>query len=313
MACRGDRLRKIPEHQLGRLPLIMKIRKLDISCWTLLLGAVLVLTAVSSIAQTGATPAADSSVIIGPGDLLEVSVLGIEELSRRVQVLGDGSITLPPLGNFVVAGQTVQQLEATVAKMLADNRLVNDPQVSIFVAESVGGGVSVQGAVLKPGRYNLVGSNTLIEVVGQAGGLAHDAGGRILVMRGSPEMGQETLEIDVERLMEAGDVTANISLRPGDIVVVPRGRKLRVYVTGAVKRPGAVEYSSTEGITVLQAITAAGGPTERANLKKVTINRRLSDGTEDRLQVNVKKIQNGKEPDLLLDRNDTVVVGEWLL
>ena len=289
----------------------MKIRKLDISCWTLLLGAVLVLTAVSSIAQAGETPAADSSVIIGPGDLLDVSVLGIEELSRRVQVLGDGSITLPPLGNFGVAGQTVQQLEATVAKMLADNRLVNDPQVSIFVAESVGGGVSVQGAVLKPGRYNLVGSNTLIEVVGQAGGLAHDSGGRILVMRGSPETGQETLEIDVERLMEAGDVTANISLRPGDIVVVPRGRKLRVYVTGAVKRPGAVEYSSTEGITVLQAITAAGGPTERANLKKVTINRRLSDGTEDRLQVNVKKIQNGKEPDLLLDRNDTVVVGEW--
>ena len=291
----------------------MKIRKLDISCWTLLLGAVLVLTAVSSIAQTGATPAADSSVIIGPGDLLDVSVLGIEELSRRVQVLGDGSITLPPLGNFGVAGQTVQQLEATVAKMLADNRLVNNPQVSIFVAESVGGGVSVQGAVLKPGRYNLVGSNTLIEVVGQAGGLAHDSGGRILVMRGSPETGQETLEIDVERLMEAGDVTANISLRPGDIVVVPRGRKLRVYVTGAVKRPGAVEYSSTEGITVLQAITAAGGPTERANLKKVTINRRLSDGTEDRLQVNVKKIQNGKEPDIPLERNDTVVVGEWLL
>jgi polysaccharide export outer membrane protein len=291
----------------------MRQQSFGIRCWTVLIGALVLLTSATALAQTGETPGADSSVIIGPGDLLEVSVLGIEELSRRVQVLGDGSITLPPLGNFLVAGQTVQQLEATVAKMLADNQLVNDPQVSIFVAESVGGGVSVQGAVLKPGMYNLVGRNTLIEVVGQAGGLAHDAGGRILVMRGNPESDQETLEIDVERLMEEGDSTANISLRAGDIVVVPRGRKLRVYVTGAVEKPGAVEYSSTEGITVLQAITAAGGPTERANLKKVTINRRLSDGTEDRIQVNVKKIQNGKEPDIPLERNDTVVVGEWLL
>lgn len=291
----------------------MRVQPFGICCRAVLVGAVIVIASASSQAQTGETPGADSSVIIGPGDLLEVSVLGIEELSRRVQVLGDGSITLPPLGNFLVAGQTVQQLETTVAKMLADQRLVNDPQVSIFVVESVGGGVSVQGAVLKPGMYNLVGRNTLIEVVGQAGGLAHDAGGRILVMRGSPESGQETLEIDVERLMEEGDSAANISLQAGDIVVVPRGRKLRVYVTGAVERPGAVEYSSTEGITVLQAITAAGGPTERANLKKVTINRRLSDGTEDRLQVNVKKIQNGNEPDVPLERNDTVVVGQWLL
>lgn len=291
----------------------MRLREFLTGSWRLLLGVAIVLMSVSSLAQTSESSPADASVVMGPGDLLEVSVLGIEELSRRVQVLGDGSITLPPLGNFAVAGQTVQQLEATVAKMLTDQRLVNDPQVSIFVAESVGGGVSVQGAVLKPGMYNLVGRSTLIEVVGQAGGLAHDAGGRILVMRGSPESGQETLEIDVERLMEAGDATANVSLRAGDIVIVPRGRKLRVYVTGAVKRPGAVEYSSTEGITVLQAITAAGGPTERANLKKVTINRRLSDGTEDRIQVNVKKIQNGKEPDLPLERNDTVVVGEWLL
>ncbi|GAG90622.1 unnamed protein product, partial [marine sediment metagenome] len=235
------------ECRWARLPTVMSLQTFKNLFSVLLVGSLSVFAPASSLGQAGETPVSDSSVAIGAGDLLEVSVLGIEELSRRVQVLGDGTITLPPLGNFLVAGQTVQQLEATVAKMLADQRLVNEPQVSVFVAESVGGGVSVQGAVLKPGMYNLLGRNTLIEVIGQAGGLAADAGARILVLRGNSESSQETLEIDVERLMEHGDASANLSLRAGDIVVVPRGRRLTVYVTGAVRQPGAVLYSSTEG------------------------------------------------------------------
>jgi len=255
----------------------------------------------------------ESLLSIGSGDLIEVDVLGVDELSRRVRVLSDGTITLPPMGNFLIAGLSVRQAEAKIAQLLLDQQLVNDPQVSVFVAESVGGGVSVQGAVTTPGVYQLFGRNTLIEVVGQAGGLTRDAGGRILVLREMSNGEQETIDVDVDRLVEEGDASVNITLVPGDIVVVPRGRQLKVYVTGAVRRPGAVEYSSTEGITVLQAITAAGGPTERANLKKVTLRRRLSDGTEQSIKLNVKKIQNGKENDLPLERNDTVVVGEWLL
>ena len=250
---------------------------------------------------------------IGSGDLLEVDVLGVEELSRTVRVLSDGTITLPPMGNFLIAGLSIKEAELRIAQLLSDQQLVNDPQVSVFVTETVGGGVSVQGAVTKPGVYQLFGRNTLIEVVGQAGGLTRDSGGRILVLREMSNGEQETIDIDVDRLVEEGDASVNITLAPGDIVVVPRGRQLKVYVTGAVRRPGAVDYSSTEGITVLQAITAAGGPTERANLKKVTVRRRNADGTEQSIKLNVKKIQSGKESDLPLERNDTVVVGEWLL
>jgi polysaccharide export outer membrane protein len=250
---------------------------------------------------------------IGSGDLLEVDVLGVDELSRTVRVLSDGTITLPPMGNFPIAGLSIKEAELRIAELLSDQQLVNDPQVSVFVTETVGGGVSVQGAVTKPGVYQLFGRNTLIEVVGQAGGLTRDAGGRRLVLREMANGEQETIDIDVDRLVEEGDASVNITLAPGDIVVVPRGRQLKVYVTGAVRRPGAVDYSSTEGITVLQAITAAGGPTERANLKKVTVRRRNADGTEQSIKLNVKKIQSGKESDLPLERNDTVVVGEWLL
>jgi polysaccharide export outer membrane protein len=271
--------------------------------------AILALLQFGEPAESQTTPA----LTIGPGDVLEVSVLGVEELSRRVRVLGDGTITLPLLGNFRIGGISVRESEDLIAEMLLAKKLVNDPQVSIFVVESVSGAVSVQGAVQSPDSYDLVGGSTLLEIIGRAGGVTQDRGAKILVVRGSETQDQQTLEIDASRLLDEGDVTQNVSLKPGDIVVVPPARRLRVYVTGAVRSPGAVDYMSSEGITVLQAITAAGGPTERANLKKVTIKRRNTDGTEELLPVNAKRIQNGKDPDLPLERNDTVVVGEWLL
>lgn len=250
---------------------------------------------------------------IGPGDLLEISILGVDELSKRVRVLGDGTITMPLLGNFRVAGFTVKEAEGLITRMLTAKKLINDPNVSIFVAESVSGSVTVQGAVAKPGVYELFGQSTLLEILGRAGGLNSERGAEILILRRQADGEQESLQVDATRLVEEGDVSLNIGLLPGDIVMVPVARRLRVYVTGAVKRPGAVEYSSSEGITILQAITAAGGPSERANLKKVTLRRRLADGTEESTQINVKKIQHGKAPDIPLERNDTVVVGEWLL
>ncbi len=250
---------------------------------------------------------------IGPGDVLEVTVLGVDELSRRVRVLGDGTVTLPLLGNFRISGFTVRGGEDLIARMLSVKKLVNEPQVSIFVAESVSAAVSVQGAVQSPGSYDLLGGNTLLEIIGRAGGVRPDRGGKVLIIRGSDAAEQETIEVDASSLLEEGDVTQNVALEPGDIVVVPVARRLRVYVTGAVRIPGVVDYSSSEGITVLQAITAAGGPTERANLKKVTVKRRLSDGTEEVIPINAKRIQKGKDPDMPLERNDTVVVGEWML
>jgi polysaccharide export outer membrane protein len=220
---------------------------------------------------------------------------------------------LPLLGNFRVAGFTVSGAEQLIARMLLAKRLVNDPHVSIFLAESVSSAVSVQGAVRTPGSYSLRGGGTLLEILGSAGGVTPDRGARILIIRGSESGEQEAIEINATRLIDEGDVEQNMGLLPGDIVVVPVARRLRIYVTGAVRNPGAVEYSSSEGITVLQGITAAGGPNERANLKKITIKRRDRDGREETISVNVKRIQNGKDPDLSLEPNDTVVVGEWVL
>ncbi len=255
----------------------------------------------------------DDVFAIGPGDLLQIDFFDLDELDSRVRVLRDGTITLPLLGNFTIAGLTVRKAEQEIADILAERGLATDPQVSIFVEEFVSQSVSVQGAVQRPGVYQLRGNDTLLDVIGQAGGLTGEHGRQIVVLRRAAEGAERRAEIDLARLVEQGDLSLNISLRPGDIVLVPPARQLRVYVTGAVRQPGAFEYSSAEGITVLQAVIAAGGPTERANLRHVRITRLLPDGTKQRIKVNLKRIKRGKDEDLILQENDTVLVGEWFL
>ena len=247
---------------------------------------------------------------IGPGDVLEVDVFGLDELDRKVRVRGDGRISLPLLGDFAVAGLDLEGAKRRIAGMLRDRRLVREPEVSIFVEQLVSRGVAVQGAVVSPGVYQLIGSRSLIELIGEAGGLRANNGGRVMVLREEAGV-KRKLELDLESLVSGAERPTRVALRPGDVVMVPFSRQHTVYVTGAVERPGPVTFASGEGLTVLQAITAAGGLTPRAKPGRIHILRQPPDGDRQKIDVNLKRIQRGKQDDVLLQRNDTVVVGEW--
>ena len=260
------------------------------------------------------TPSGASHYRIGPQDVLSIEVFGLAEIDRRVRVLGDGSVSLPLLGSFQVAGMSPQAVQQRVAQMLIDRELVNDPQVSVFVEEYKSSTVSLQGAVQKPGLYPLIGPRTLLEILSEAGGTlggqANRAGAEIIILRRDTAGALRRIRLSAELLLE-GDPASNIYLEAGDVVLLPHAQRHRIYVTGAVRSPGPVEFSSSEGITVLQAVSAAGGPNERANQNKVHIVRRLADGSQERINVDLKKIRKGRAPDVVLENNDTVVVGEW--
>ncbi len=262
-------------------------------------------------AQENETP---SDYRIGAEDVLSVEFFGNTELNRKVRVLQDGAISLPLLGRLTIGGLSPVEAQDKIAQMLSDKGLVRNPQVTIFVEELKSRGVYVQGAVETPGIYQMPGGGRLLDMIGLAGGLSGNAneraGNTIYVVRTNSEGTEDRIEIDTRALIEAGDLSLNLRMEAGDIVMVPHEETHRVYVSGAVEDPGQVEFSSTDGITVLQAITAAGGPTERANLKKVFVLRRQPSGSQERIQVNVKKIRSGKEDDLVLQNNDTVDVGE---
>lgn len=274
--------------------------------------ALLALIAVAPLAAQIGT-VAESDYRIGADDVLQIEFFGNPELNRKVRVQQDGGISLPLVGKLLLGGLSPVEAQERIASIYTEKGLVREPQVSIFVEELNSRGVYVQGAVENPGVYQLVGATRLLDAIGLAGGLSGNsnerAGAKIYVLRSGGE-GEERIEVDIHDLIDLGNLTLNIPLRPGDVVMVPHEETHRIYVSGAVESPGQVEFSSASGITVLQAITAAGGPTERANLKKVFVLRRAEDGSQERIQINVKRIRSGKDEDFVLGDNDTVDVGE---
>lgn len=107
---------------------------------------------------------------LGAQDLIEVSVFGVDELSKTVRVNSNGQISLPLVGSVMAGGRTVPELEAELTQRYADGYLQR-PQVTIFVKEFSSQRITLEGAVKKPGIYPLTGSISLLQAVAVAGGL----------------------------------------------------------------------------------------------------------------------------------------------
>jgi polysaccharide export outer membrane protein len=246
---------------------------------------------------------------IGRQDLLEIKVFDVDELSQTVRVADDGSITMPLLGRLLVAGLTKTELEQTLARLL-EERYVRDPHVTVFVKEYESKKVAVSGAVKKPGTYEMLGQKTLLEMLSLAGGLDKDLGKEIIIFRQESDGPTRRISVDLERLVYAADPGLNQVVEPGDIIYVPTVEKVRIFVTGAVKNPDLYEVPRDEPVTVLKAVTLAGGTTDRAAEKRVQIIRSDGDGNRVTLQVNLKSVKRGKAEDPILQKDDLVLVPE---
>src|SRR5678816_626756 len=119
---------------------------------------------------------------------------------------------------------------------------------------------------------------------------------------------RDRLHLDLDDLFIRGNPELNLPLAPGDVINVPIDRPIYVFVDGAVKNPGQVESKSSRPITLLQAVSRAGGLSERANLRGVHILRRTADGGQQRIPVNLREIRKGKADDIDLEDGDVVVV-----
>ena len=275
----------------------------------------IVLTAVpveSDRSRFGPIPAGiktGSDYRIGRQDLLEIRVFDLEELDQTVRVSEDGSITMPLLGRMQIAGLTKTELEELIARLLGE-RYVRDPQVTIFIREYESKKVAVTGAVKKPGTYEMLGSKTILEMLSLAGGLDSDLGKELFIFRETEDGGSTRIPVDLEGLLYAADPALNFTVVPGDIIYVPTVEKVRIFVTGAVRKPDLYEVPRSEPVTVLKAITLAGGTTDRAAEKKVTIYRYTADGERISFLVNLRLIKRGKEEDPVLQKDDLVLVPE---
>ncbi len=248
---------------------------------------------------------------IGAKDLLEISVFGLEEMNKTVRVSEDGKITLPLLGEVEVEGLTKTELEKKLSQLL-EEKYLQSPQVTVFIKEYQSKRISVLGAVGKPGPYELLGRQTLLQLISEAGGLTEDAGDDIIVIRQFQDGTSISLKISIDDLFLKGDARLNIPLEPNDIVNIPAEKTVLIYVFGQVRKPGALEVKKSNIPTLLQVIAQAGGFSERASKGGVLIKRINKDGKEKQIKVNVKDIIKGKKKDIQLLENDVVYVPETI-
>lgn len=257
-------------------------------------------------------PAAAPEYRVGSGDVLEVVVLGNEDLSRTPTVQTGGTVTLPLLGEVQVAGLTVPEIKDKLTTLLGRDYLVR-PQVEVTVKDYQSQFVTVLGEVAAPGRKALRGRTRLVDVLVDAGGFTPRASGEVSVTRldGAFEDGARTRTLR----FVAGSLTAEAqsgletALRHGDIVTA--APKHYVTVEGEVARPG--RFLLEGDLTVSGAVSLAGGLT-RFGSNGVKLRRvDAATGKTSIIEVDLKGVRKGEDPDPRLQPNDVVMVSRRLI
>ena len=243
---------------------------------------------------------------VGPGDVLEVNVIGNDDLSRIPTVQTNGAITYPLLGEVQVAGLTVAEIRRKLTNLLEKDYLVK-PQVEVKVREFNSQYVSVVGEVNSPGRKPLRGKTRLIDALLESGGFKASASAEVMITRteGEFEGGRKTITVRISSQATLQDqINLELPLRNGDIITALP--KSYVTVDGEVNRPG--RYAIEADLTVTGAISLAGGLT-RFGSGGVKVRRTEPEsGKVSILDVDLKDVRNGKKPDVPLLPNDVVSV-----
>jgi polysaccharide export outer membrane protein len=267
---------------------------------------------VASAPEESATPATPTypntspeSLLIGPGDLLHITVLRESELDQHTRVLDSGDITLALTGTLPVQELTPAEAASRIAKKYLDGGFLLHPQVSVFVEEYATQTVTILGQVAHPGTVHLSAPRTLIDVLSLAGGLT-DSADRHIVIERKDKNGEPAERIKAFIPNRADDaLNADVLVRPGDTVIVPKAGI--VYILGDVAHPGGYVMQNDSKLTVLQAIALAAGASKTASEKKVLLVRSV-DGISQSVDLPLRDMERGRDPDVSLQPNDILYV-----
>lgn len=248
------------------------------------------------VLSMGAAGAAE--VLLGPGDVLKVSVYGSPDLALETRVSESGNITFPLIGNVAVGGLSPAAAEKKIGTLLESGGFVRKAQVNIIITSLQSQQVSVLGQVNRPGRYPIEGKRSLMDLLAMAGGISADGGDAVSLLR--KRNGNTTKDvIDIIQMVRTGELTQDFELAGNDVIYVERAP--RFYIYGEVQRPGM--FRLERSMTVVQALSAGGGLSQRGTERGMVIKRRDAQG----------KVQmiSAKQDDLL-QIDDVVYVKESL-
>lgn len=235
--------------------------------------AVWLLLAFTGMVGAQVSPA-KSDYVLGAGDVVRVTVFQSPELSLETRIPESGVVNYPLLGAVTLGGLTISQAEKRLADGLLSGKFLKQPQVSILVTQIRGSQASVLGHAVRPGRYTLELTNTrLSDLMALAGGVAQD-GSDILTVVGTRDGKPFRTQVDFRTLFRGANPDQNIVIQNNDVVYVDRAPQF--YIHGEVQKPGALRLE--RGMTVLQALAAGGGVTQRGTQRGIRIHRKGADG-----------------------------------
>lgn len=266
---------------------------------------------------------------LGSDDILEISIFQLmspnQEYVVRSQVDHSGCIYLPMLNHVYVEGMTPGQVQQELVARLG-RELIRDPRVAVVVQEYASKKIMVLGSVNRPGAIVLdTDSTSLADVLCRAGGIRPGVAGTVEIIRGRCRANSTTTSyntgyhsagwfpnhgtgeiVSLSTVFDGGNGRNNPIIYPGDVVRVPQSHDGVFYISGAVKKPGVKTFRRP--LSIMQAVTAAGGIRNIAAEGKCRVIRTMADGTETVINFDFKKIRDGKIDNLMLARNDTIVV-----
>jgi polysaccharide biosynthesis/export protein len=250
-----------------------------------------------------AAPANAQEYKVGPGDVLDIVVLGEPSATGPFAVGPDGTITLAMGGHVPVAGLTLPQVTDKVLAALKE--YIKDPQVVVSLRQAAlrREFVYLVGQVGKTGAFEMPAGRTVGELIALAGGYTPGAAlTQAMIIRKDA-----TIRVDLEKVLLEGDASANAALESGDLVIVPEV-KSRVVVMGQVTKPGS--YYLKSGDRLIDVLSAAGFPTKDANITEIGVIRPGA-GKPTVTPVDLNKFKNGDtNQNVSLQSGDIIYVPE---
>jgi polysaccharide biosynthesis/export protein len=246
--------------------------------------------------------AQQESLLIGPGDLIQVNVMDTPEMEQQVRVTDDGNVPLAYIGTVHVAGQTPATAATLIEGALIAKHVMHKPQVTVRMMELATQDVSVLGQVRTPGTYSITTPQTILKVLSLAGGLSDTADRHVTVKRNKSG---EQLQYFVSN--DAGEALSDVVMvYPGDTVLVARAPM--VYVMGDVSRPGQYAIATNDArVSLLQVIAMAGSANHTSKQSQVRLIRTTDHGQVE-MPVRLDQMEKGKQAPLMLQANDIVYV-----
>lgn len=294
------------------------------------------MTSKNSLIDSAGLMGANEAYILGSGDTISVNFFNVPEYNSQHQIMVDGTINLPLVGNIAIAGMGLKQASEAISNRYATE--LEYPLATVNLVQPRAFQIAVAGEIAQPGLYSLPAAQggqflTVAEAIQAAGGVTQIADLKYVKVSRRDRYGvKQTFTVNLLKLLRYGDLSPNATLRDGDTIFIPAAteidlaeanqlaisnlrsstdRPTNVAVVGEVARPGPYRLENTNSQpTLIQALQLAGGIEPSANLRQIEVRRQTRQGDTKEIEVNLWQIlQTGDlSQDLVLQSGDTIKV-----